>query len=123
MIRVALSFLAALVFVLSISPSALAQSGQTPQGLHLPPLAEGSQGMGVPMKTEDQVNAERLQKFRLLRQEEMRKDMDNLAKLTQELKDYMDKNSSAVLSVDMIKKAEKMEKLAHNVRKAMTDIQ
>ena len=79
--------------------------------------------MGVPMKTEDQVNAERLQKYRQLRQEEMRKDMDNLAKLTQELKDYMDKNSSTVLSVDMIKKAEKMEKLAHNVRKAMTDIQ
>lgn len=79
--------------------------------------------MGVPMKTEDQVNAERLQKYRQLRQEEMRKDMDNLAKLTQELKDYMDKNSSTVLSVDMLKKAEKMEKLAHNVRKAMTDIQ
>ena len=79
--------------------------------------------MGVPMKTEDQVNAERLQKYRQLRQEEMRKDMDSLAKLTQELKDYMDKNSSTVLSVDMIKKAEKMKKLAHNVRKAMTDIQ
>jgi len=79
--------------------------------------------MGVPMKTEDQANAERLQKYRQLRQEEMRKDMDNVAKLTQELKDYMDKNGSTVLSVDMIKKAEKMEKLAHNVRKAMTDIQ
>ena len=123
MTRIALSFAAVLAFIACISPSVVAQSGQTPQGLHLPPLAEGSQGMGVPMKTEDQVNAERLQKYRQLRQEEMRKDVDNLAKLTQELKDYMDKNSSTLLSVDMIKKAEKMKKLAHNVRKAMTDIQ
>ena len=89
--------------------------------LHLPPLAEQSQGMGVPVKTPDQVEQERLMKTRQLRQEEIRRDTQKLYQLSGELKDYLDKNGSVILSVDMIKKAETMEKLAHGIKQKLKD--
>jgi hypothetical protein len=106
-----------------LSPASSAQSTTSPQGMHLPPLAEQSQGMGVPVKTEDQVNQERLEKYRELRQQEIRRDTAKLYQLTGELKEYMDKNSATVLSLDMLKKAEVIEKLARNVRQKMKDFQ
>jgi len=87
--------------------------------MHLPPLAEQSQGMGVPVKTEDQVNQERLQKYRILRQQELLRDATKLHQLSGELKDYLDKSGSTILSVEMLKKAETVEKLAHSVRSKM----
>ena len=66
--------------------------------LHLPPLAEQSQDMGVPAKTPDQVEQERLMKTRQLRQEEIRRDTQKLYQLSGELKDYLDKNGSVILS-------------------------
>src|SRR6266496_6751440 len=89
--------------------------------LHLPPLAEQSQGMGVPVKTPDQVEQERLMKMHELRQEEIRRDTQKLYQLSGELKDYLDKNGSVILSVDMIKKAETIEKLAHGIKQKMRD--
>jgi hypothetical protein len=99
------------------------QSTSSPGGMHLPPLAEQSQGMGVPMKTEDQVNQERLQKYRMLRQQELLRDATKLHQLSGELKDYLDKSGSTILSVEMLKKAEAVEKLAHSVRSKMKDLQ
>ena len=93
------------------------------QDVHIPPLAANSQGMGVPTKTDDEVNQERLQKYREIRQQELHRDMDQLYQLTTELKEYMDKNGNNVLSLDMLKKAEKMEKLAHSVRTKMKNVQ
>ncbi len=89
--------------------------------LHLPPLAEQSQGMGVPVKTPDQVEQERLMKMHELRQEEIRRDTQKLYQLSGELKDYLDKNGSVILSVDMIKKAETIEKPAHGIKQKMRD--
>jgi hypothetical protein len=40
-------------------------------------------------------------------------------KLSTELKDYVDKSSENLLSVDVVKKAEDIEKLAHNVKEKM----
>ena len=42
-----------------------------------------------------------------------------MAELTQELKDYLEKSQSTVMSIDALKKAEQIEKLAHNVRSKM----
>jgi hypothetical protein len=92
------------------------------QRLHLPPLAEQSQGMGdTPVKTTDQIQQERLTKMRVLRQEEIRHDTEKLYQLSGELKDYLNKNGSVILSVDMIKKAETIEKLAHGIKQKMKD--
>ena len=119
MLRTLLLTFAILVAILSCP--VYAQTNTSPSGMHLPPLAEESQGMGVPMKTEDQVNQERLQKYRILRQEEIRRDTAKLYQLTGELKDYLDKNGSTILSLDMIKKAETIEKLAHSVKQRMKE--
>ena len=123
MLRATILFAAAVLVIFSMSRAGFAQSTTSPGGMHLPPLAEQSQGMGVPMKTEEQVNQERLQKFRQLRQQELLRDAAKLQQLTGELNDYLSKNNSNILSLDMLKKAETVEKLAHSVRTKMKDLQ
>jgi hypothetical protein len=53
------------------------------------------------------------------RQAELKRDTDKLLRLSTELKEYVDKSNSNILSVDVIKKAEEIEKLAHNVKTRM----
>jgi hypothetical protein len=53
------------------------------------------------------------------RQAALRKDTDRLLKLATELKEYVDKTNENMLSMDVIKKAEEIEKLAHSVRDKM----
>ena len=60
---------------------------------------------------EEQANKERMLKIR--------RDTDRLLALATELKQYVDKTNEHVLSVDVIRKAEEIEKLAHRVREKM----
>ena len=53
------------------------------------------------------------------RQTELKRDTDKLLKLSTELKEYVDKTNENVLSLDVIKKAEEIEKLAHSVKTKM----
>jgi hypothetical protein len=53
------------------------------------------------------------------RQAELKRDTDRLLKLSTELKEYVDKSNENVLSLDVIKKADEIEKLAHNVKTKM----
>jgi len=53
------------------------------------------------------------------RQVELKRDTDRLLKLSTELKDYVDKDNQNVLSLEVINKAEEIEKLAHSVRTKM----
>ena len=53
------------------------------------------------------------------RQAQLQHDTDNLVKLANELKQYVDKSNENTLSVDVIKKAEEIEKLAHSVKEKM----
>jgi hypothetical protein len=50
------------------------------------------------------------------RQQELKRDTDKLLKLSTELKDYVDKTNENILSMDVIKKADEIEKLAHSVK-------
>jgi GTP1/Obg family GTP-binding protein len=87
------------------------------QQIHLPPAVSQSQGMGgVPVKNGDDVQKQQAMAANLQRQEEIRRDTDKMFQLTADLKDYLQKNDQAVLSVDAIKKAEQIEKLAHTVK-------
>ncbi len=54
-----------------------------------------------------------------LRQQEIKKDTDQLLELATELKQYVDKTNSDILSMDVIKKAEQIEKLAKSVKERM----
>lgn len=53
------------------------------------------------------------------RQTELKRDTDKLFKLSTELKEYVDKSNENILSLDVIKKADEIEKLAHSVKTKM----
>ncbi|HWC19296.1 MAG TPA: hypothetical protein VG498_19955 [Terriglobales bacterium] len=53
------------------------------------------------------------------RQTNLQKDTDRLLKLATELKESVDKSSEHTLSLDVIKKAEEIEKLAKSVKEKM----
>ena len=53
------------------------------------------------------------------RQAHLKSDTDKLLKLSQELKEYVDKSNENMLSIDVLKKAEEIEKLARSVKDKM----
>lgn len=55
------------------------------------------------------------------RQQELRRDTERMVKLSTELKEYVEKSNENVLSIDVIRKAEEIEKLAHSVKTKMRD--
>ena len=55
------------------------------------------------------------------RQEEIRKDTQKLFQLATELKDAVDKSNENVLSLDVVRKAEEVEKLAKKVKEKMKE--
>ena len=58
-------------------------------------------------------------KRNVARQQDIKKDTDKLLELATELKQYVDKTNEDILSMDVIKKADEIEKLAHSVREKM----
>jgi len=55
------------------------------------------------------------------RQAEIKRDTDKLLALATELKTYVEKTNENVLSVDVVRKAEEIEKLAHSVKQKMKE--
>jgi geranylgeranyl pyrophosphate synthase len=53
------------------------------------------------------------------RHTDLKRDTDRLLKLSTELKEYVDKSNSNILSLDVIKKADEIERLAHSVKTRM----
>ena len=53
------------------------------------------------------------------RQADLKRDTDKLLKLATELKQYVDKSNENVLSLDVLKRAEAIEKLARSVKEKM----
>ncbi|MGA7756009.1 MAG: hypothetical protein WCB05_24485 [Candidatus Sulfotelmatobacter sp.] len=105
------SLLAALCAVLGAASLASAQQ------IHLPPSVSQSQGMGgVPVTVGTDAQKQQAIAANEQRQQEIRRDTDKMAELTQELKDDLQKPGQGVISVDAIKKAEQIEKLAHSVK-------
>jgi hypothetical protein len=58
-------------------------------------------------------------KANLQRQADLKRDTEKLLKLSTELKEYVDKTNENVMSLEVIKKAEEIEKLAHSVKVKM----
>jgi len=90
------------------------------QQIHLPPAVSQSQGMGnVPVTRGDETQRKQAMAANLQRQAEMKRDGEKLAQLTQELNVYLQTKGEGVISVDALKKAEQIEKLAHSVKSKM----
>jgi hypothetical protein len=89
-----------------------AKPGQPPQ---IPPLTQ------KPPEDEARAKLEKdmAKKANQERQAQLKRDTEKLLKLATELKQYVDKTNENVLSLDVVKKAEEIEKLAHSVREKM----
>jgi hypothetical protein len=87
------------------------------QDVHLPPsVRQGPTTSNIPVRTEEQIDRERAQKANELLQMEIKRDTDKLVTLSSELKEFVDQHSQGVLSLDAVKKAEQIEKLAKSLK-------
>ncbi|HUI82742.1 MAG TPA: hypothetical protein VL240_00880 [Candidatus Binatia bacterium] len=68
---------------------------------------------------EAQQRREMQKKYNLQRQQEISKDAEKLLELATELKQSVDRSSENTLSLDVIRKAEQIEKLAKTVKDKM----
>lgn len=90
------------------------------QQIHLPPAVSQSQSMGdVPVTAGNDVQRQQAIAANVQRQAEIKRDSEKMAELTQELNSYLQKSGDTVMSLDMMKKAEQIEKLAKSVRSRM----
>lgn len=64
---------------------------------------------------------ERLKERNKERQAKLKRDTDKLLAVATELKEYVDKTNENVLSVDVVRKADEIEKLAHSIKEKMKD--
>ena len=69
--------------------------------------------------SEEKMERSREKALNKQRQTQLEKDTDRLLKLATELKEYVDKTDEHTLSLDVIKKAEEIEKLAKSVKDKM----
>ena len=104
-----------LVFLLTAGLPSASQSNplQFPQ---VPPLQQ------KPGREDDpRIKMERdmAKKANQARQADLKRDTEKLLKLATELKESVDKTNESTLSVDVVKKAEEIEKLAHSVKDKM----
>jgi len=67
----------------------------------------------------DRMEKEMAKKANEERQAQLKRDSDRLLKLATELKESVDKSNQNTLSIDVIKKAEEIEKLARSVKEKM----
>ena len=98
-----------LFFLLFLSPICL-RAQQTPS-FPREPLPESHEDVRLRHERDKAMNTKR--------QEDLKRDTDRLFKLATELKDEVDKTTENVLSLDVIKKAEEIDKLAKSVRDKM----
>lgn len=83
-----------------------------------PARVDGTVAPG-PDEGQERIAREMAKKANLERQATLKNDTDKLVKLAGELKDYVDKSNENVLSLEVLKKAEEIEKLARNVKDKM----
>jgi len=98
----------------------VAAGAASAQQVHLPPMVSQSQSMGhVPVTTDDPAQRRLAVAANQQRQLEIKRDMEKMSQLTEELKQCLATSGQGIMSVDAIKKAEQIEKLAHSMRSKM----
>jgi hypothetical protein len=110
--------LAGLILVLSIEQTTAQMPTPAQQGLNVPGMSQ------EPRKPEDDpLRAQQEQKLAKIRNEDRQKklvsDTDELLTLTADLKRQIDKTTPGTLSIDLIRKAGEIEKLAHSVKERL----
>lgn len=83
------------------------------------PKTDVTQPMGDEDEARTRITGEMAKKAAKERVAALRHDTDKLLRLSVELKETVDKSNENVLSLDVIKKAEEIEKLARSVKERM----
>jgi hypothetical protein len=91
----------------------------TPSQSHQRPIPRTDSAATDEDEARDRIARDMAKKANLERAAALKNDTDKLLKLAVELKAYVDKSNENVLSVDVVKKAEEIEKLAHSVKEKM----
>jgi hypothetical protein len=122
------------VFMLVASFSAVSYSGAQDVHIPIPPAVAQAQDLHTPIPPAvvpgpatgdtrppegDDIQRQQAIAANWQRQVEIRRDTDKMLQLSSELKDYLQKAQRGIMSVDAIKKAEQIEKLAHGVKAKM----
>jgi hypothetical protein len=111
-------FILSLCTFLCVAPNASAQRQSTSPAPpvrgdpSLPPITNADDA-------QERLTAEMAKKAAKERAAALKSDTDKLLKLSVELKQSVDKSDENVLSLDVIKKAEEIEKLARSVKEKM----
>jgi len=107
--------------LLLLATLASAQQPRLPSG-----ITQGTgQGTGigsVPVTSGDEVQKKQQEALNQQRAVEIKRDTEKMLELTQELNTYLQKSNENVVSVDAIKKAEQIEKLARSVKSKMKQL-
>lgn len=105
-------FLFLVVFLFTLPGRSLPQTS----GVQVPGVSsKGDNEPGIPPDMMKDME----KKANLQRQADLKRDTEKLLKLSTELKEYVDKTNENVMSLDVIKKADEIEKLAHSVKMKM----
>ena len=108
----AVAFVIAILLLIWTSVSLSAQS----TGTHPPgPPHIGDQGEPVPKDVADKMEKERSKE----RYQNLKRDSEKLLEMATELKQYVDKSGENVMSLDVIRKCDEIEKLSKSVRSKM----
>jgi hypothetical protein len=83
------------------------------------PDATGRSHDAAPDDKQREFERQQLKAQNKKRQEDIKRDTDKLLQLATELKLYVDKTNENILSIEVIKKAEEIEKLSKEVQKKM----
>ena len=106
----------AICLPLAISGAKVGQGIRPPA---VPAAADPSSPPTEPDGSERRMARNMAKKANLERQAQLKTDTDKLFRLSQELKEYVDKSNENVLSLSVLRKAEEIEKLAHSVKDKM----
>jgi hypothetical protein len=98
-----------LLILCLLSPAAISQQQQQ------------QQDEGPAAQIREKMQRDQMKALNKERQASLKKDMDDLYKLATELKDSVDKTDENVMSLQVIRKTEQIEKLARDIRKKMRD--
>ena len=113
--RVAVCLLA-----LALTAPVLPQSSLPPQMPGIPDASESGRRRGTTAdRTFEDLMKENEKKINKQRQADLKRDTDKLLNLATELKAYVDKSNENVLSLEVLKKCEEIEKLAKSVQNKM----
>ena len=111
---------AASIAILMLAMSGRAGTAQSRTDTQNP---DSTQHVGDPRRNEDpfagKLAEQQARNRNLDRQERLVSDTDRLLSLATQLKQEVDKTDKDTLSVDVVKKAEEIEKLAHSVKEKM----